>query len=118
MKVKMSKNIESFKPKLMGGFTARQVVASVICLSIVIPIYIFLREPLGDDLTGWLVIFIAMPILAFGWLEFQGLPFEKFIGEIVMSEIIAPKIRPYHIEDDMEEFLKNYNEEDEETEES
>lgn len=114
----MSKNIESFKPKLMGGFTGRQILASAICLAINVPIYIYLREPLGDDLTGWIVIILAVPILAFGWIEFQGLAFEKFIVEMIMSTIIAPTVRPYHIEDDMEEFLKNYKEDEEETEES
>lgn len=107
MKVKMSKNIENFKPKLIGSFTTRQVVSSVICLCVNIPLYIFLEKYIGEDIAGWVVIILAIPILAFGWMEYQGLTFEKFIFEIVISEFFAPKVRPYQIEDEMEEFLKN-----------
>ena len=110
MKVKMSKNIQSYKPKFIGNFTARQTVSLVVTLIIVAPLYYFSSKVLGDDISGWLAIIVAMPILAFGWIEFQGLPFEKFIKELIISEVIAPKVRPFVYEYEMDEFIKKEEE--------
>ena len=106
MKIKMSSNISKYKPKFISNFTLRQTISLVVCLAINVPTYLLIKTYINEELASWLILILGVPILCFGWAEFQGLPFEKFIGEFILSNFIAPKIRPFKIEDELEEFIK------------
>ena len=70
--------IKDYKEKFYS-FTIRQWLFAILIVITVVPIYIFLNPILGSDLTGWIVIFIALPLGFFGFIPIQGLNSEKII---------------------------------------
>ena len=78
IEIKIPKEITEYKEKFLFGLTIRQCVCVVAALAVCVPLYIFGKDFLGDDVVGWLVILIAVPIFAFGFFRYGGMPFEKF----------------------------------------
>lgn len=70
--------IKDYKEKFYS-FTIRQWLFAILIVITVVPIYIFLNPILGSDLTGWIVIIIALPLGFFGFIPVQGLNAEKII---------------------------------------
>lgn len=70
--------IKDYKEKFYN-FTLRQWLFGILVVITTVPTYIFLSPIIGSNLTGWLVIFIALPIGFFGFVPIQGLNAEKII---------------------------------------
>ena len=46
-------------------------------------------------MVGWVIILIAIPIFAFGFFKYDGMPFEKFLGMIYRQKWVEPQKRVY-----------------------
>lgn len=79
----------------MFGLTIRQCVCAAAALAICVLLYIFGKDFLGDDLVGWIVILTALPILAFGFFRYDGMPFEQFIAMLYRQKWVEPQKRKY-----------------------
>lgn len=106
MKVKMTRDLNKYKPKFIAGLTVRQALSLLICILVVVPSYFFLKKYLDENSVEWIILLIGGLILAFGWVEYQGLTFEKILLERINTIFILPKTRYFKIEDEFEEFLK------------
>lgn len=63
-------------------FTFRQWLGVIFTALITIPLYKYLAPILGDEITSWLVIIIALPPMAVGFVIIQGLNIEKIMPYI------------------------------------
>ncbi len=79
----------------MFGLTVRQFVSAVAALAVCIPLFIFGKDVFGEDVIGWLIILIAVPIFAFGFFKYDGMPFEKFLGMLYRQKWVEPQRRTY-----------------------
>ena len=70
--------IKDYKEKFYN-FTLRQWLFGILVVITTVPTYIVLSPIIGSNLTGWLVIFIALPIGFFGFVPIQGLNAERII---------------------------------------
>lgn len=70
--------IKDYKEKFYN-FTLRQWLFGILVVITTVPTYIFLSPIIGSNLTGWLVIFVALPIGFFGFVPIQGLNAERII---------------------------------------
>lgn len=95
IEIKIPKEITEYKEKFLFGLTIRQCVCAAAALAICVPLYIFGKDWLGDDLVGWIVILTALPILAFGFFKYDGMPFEQFIGMLYRQKWVEPQKRKY-----------------------
>ena len=95
IEIKIPKEIRDYKEKFLFGLTIRQFVFLAAALAICVPLYVFGKDYLGDDLVSWLIIIIAIPILAFGFFKFEGMPFEKFLGILYRQKWAEPQKRKY-----------------------
>jgi len=77
----------------MFGLTARQLISSVIALIVCVPLYFFGAEFLPDDILSWIIIAIALPLVAIGFVKFNGMPMEKFIVAYLTQELFYPQKR-------------------------
>lgn len=79
--VEVPKEITDYKPKVMMGFTGRQLVSVLWVGIVVIPLYvvsvIFLN--FEGHLLNLLTMTLAVPPLGWGFIRKNGLPFEKLI---------------------------------------
>ena len=72
--------INDYKEKIYF-FNIRQWIFSIIIVALVVPIYIFLKDDIGEEITSYIVIAIAG---VFG-----------FVGFVKIHELPAEKILPY-----------------------
>ncbi len=89
--IKIPKEIREYKEKIFFGLTARQLIATVLAIAVCVPLYIFGKKFLGEELVSWLVIGIAMPIMAIGYVTKNGMPFEKYARVIIQRQVLFPQ---------------------------
>ncbi|MDD2483686.1 MAG: PrgI family protein [Eubacteriales bacterium] len=77
IEVRLPKEIRTYKETFIFGMTLRQTICMVIALLINVPTYFFLSEKVGDDLSSWLVLFTAAPLVLIGWFKYNGMETEK-----------------------------------------
>ena len=53
IEIKIPKEITEYKEKFLFGLTIRQCVCAAAALAICVPLYIFGKDWLGDDLHFW-----------------------------------------------------------------
>lgn len=95
IEIKIPKEIREYKEKLVFGLTVRQCVSVAAALIICVPLYIFGKDFIGEDLVGWVVILIAAPIFGFGFFKYNGMTFEKFVALMYRQKWAEPQKRSY-----------------------
>ena len=95
IEIKIPKEITEYKEKFLFGLTVRQLVSAVVALAICVPLFIFGKDYLGEDLVGWIIILVAIPVFAFGFFRYDGMPFEKFLALIYRQKWVEPQKRKY-----------------------
>ncbi len=95
IEIKIPKEITDYKEKFLFGLTVRQLVSAVVALAICVPLFIFGKDYLGEDLVGWIIILVAIPVFAFGFFRYDGMPFEKFLALIYRQKGVEPQKRKY-----------------------
>lgn len=98
IEIRIPKEIRAYKEKLFFGLTLRQVICTVLALGINIPLYIFVRPYIGDDMASWLIICNAVPIILVGYFKYNGMEFEKFIVCMFRFQLLTPQKRKYKTE--------------------
>lgn len=100
---KIHKDVRKYKEKIVGGLTLRQLIAVVITAIVVIPLYQILKMYLGENITSYVIMIVALPILLTGFYDKDGLNFEKYIKYFIEFHFITPQKRKYVVENIMEE---------------
>ena len=96
--VRVPDEVRTYKEKLMFGLTARQLICTVLAVGICAPLYYFGRKTLPEDVISWVVILIALPLLAIGFIRIQGLPMEKYAVAWFKFNWLYPRKRIYRTE--------------------
>ena len=94
IEIKVPKEITEYKSKFMFGLTVRQFI-SLAALGICVPLYIFGKDFMPEDLVSWLIMLIGAPVLAFGFFRFHGMTFEQFLLLIFRQKFVEPQRRKY-----------------------
>ena len=95
IEIKIPKEITDYKEKFLFGLTVRQLVSAVVALAVCVPLFIFGKDYLGEDLVGWIIILVAIPVFAFGFFRYDGMPFEKFLAILYRQKWAEPQKRKY-----------------------
>jgi hypothetical protein len=98
IEVKIPKEIRTYKEKLFFNLNLRQTLCIVLALAINIPLYIFIRPYIGDEIAGWIIIFTAVPLFLIGFFNYNGMPFEQFIVCFLKFQFLTPQKRKYKTE--------------------
>ena len=53
IEIKIPKEITDYKEKFLFGLTVRQLVSAVVALAICVPLFIFGKDYLGEDMVGF-----------------------------------------------------------------
>ena len=91
IETKVPKDVRSYKTKVIGPFSLRQLICLVIA-AIVDGFAYFGTQALGIELSINMLIygvmFIDLPILAF-MIEIEGLPMEVYLKNIILKQFTA-----------------------------
>lgn len=101
LEVKIPTDIQQYKSKLIAGLSTRQFLSIAVALAVDVPIGVFGKDRISGEILPWIIILIAAPILAWGFLRFEDMPFEEF-AKLWFSKNFLPQVRPY---EDTEENL-------------
>ena len=115
--VRIPKEIKEFKEKIAFGLTIRQLISSVIAIGVCVPLYIYGRKFLSDDVISWIVIAVALPCAGIGFIKKNGMPFEKYLIVLLRKSFYPQKVvfksknffRALEVKEKNEE-LQKYNE--------
>lgn len=91
--------IDTYRKKILFGLTGRQLLCGVAAAALSIGIYFLCTRQLGlsTDFTGWLIMAVAAPLLAMGFLRPQGVAFEEFL-HLQLRQYTWPSRLPYEAE--------------------
>lgn len=70
--------IKDYKEKFYN-FTLRQWIFGILILITTVPLYLILSPKIGSNMTGWIVILVAVPIGFIGFIPIQGLNAERIM---------------------------------------
>ena len=96
--VRIPEEIRKYKEKIAFGLTARQLVCTLVALFICVPLYWFGRKYILEDILAWIIIAIAIPLEAVGFLKINGMPMEKFAVAAFKFEWLYPRKRKFKTE--------------------
>ena len=94
IETKIPKDIRSYKTKVVGSLTIRQVIFFIIAVVVDLIVWFLFLTSTNLDLRARIMIllFIDLPILAFCF-EIEGLPLEQYLKEVILGNFIAPAKR-------------------------
>lgn len=93
--VRIPEEIRKYKEKIAFGLTARQLVCTIATLFICVPLYFFGKNYIPEDIISWLIIIIAVPLEAVGFIKINGMPMEKFAMAAFKFEFLYPRKRKF-----------------------
>lgn len=90
---KMPKDIRTFKTKVVGSLTLRQLILLIVTFLVDVVLYNFVIEPLHLPLDALIYIFIPIDLLILVFsFEPMGMPMEKYL-KLIAPYYMRPKIR-------------------------
>lgn len=94
----MPQDVLKYKAKLIGNFSARQIVCLFIAVVIVaIDYFLYGRNMSLDPKAVALLAFPAVPVLICGFMPIMGMPAEKIAVPLIVDNFIAPAVRKKEI---------------------
>ncbi len=91
LSAKIPKDIRDYQEKLFLGMTARQLVAITVTFVVCVPLYIFGRMFIPEDLIAWAVLIVGAPLMAIGFYKKNGLTAEKAFVVWLRREVLYPQ---------------------------
>ena len=96
--VRIPEEIRKYKEKLAFGLTARQLICTIITGAICVPLYWNGKDIIPEDILGWAIIIIALPLLSIGYVKFNGVPMERMAKIIFLTQVLYPVKRKFKSE--------------------
>jgi hypothetical protein len=91
--IKVPKEIRNYKEKVVGTLTLRNLLFSLMACAAGVYVYVNTRVQCGEDIAGWLCLFAGAPFLAFGYINPNGKPLEKYIIRVLKFYLNYEKVR-------------------------
>lgn len=91
MEVKINREIRDYQEAIFFGLNLRQLIFSILAVSVAVGVYFGLRNVLGTETVSWLCILGAVPFGALGFVKYNGMSAEQFIAAYIKSEFLMPK---------------------------
>lgn len=91
IEVRVPKEINEYKEKILFGLSIRQLFSFVIALILGFASYYVVSKLFNKEVASYVVILITMPIFAFGFFKKDGFPFEKYIVIIIKQKLGTSK---------------------------
>lgn len=103
IEVKIPKEIQEYKSKLIFGMTTRQIIAIAGMFAIGVPLGVLGYGHISNDTLTWLVMLVVVPFAGWGWFTFKDMKFEVFMKSFLSLNFL-PQRRVYE-DSDMNIFL-------------
>jgi hypothetical protein len=106
MEVKINREIRDYTESVFFGLSLRQLVFSLSAILVAVGGYFLLRPYLGTETVSWVCVLAAAPFAAMGFVRYNGMAAERFVGAWLRSAFIVPKILTFRASNIYYEALK------------
>lgn len=106
MEVKINKDIRDFTENIFFGLSMRQFIFSISACVVAVILYFLLKPFFGIETLSWVCILGAVPFAVLGFVKYNGMTAEKFIGAWIKSNFIIPKRLTFKAQNIYYEMLK------------
>lgn len=96
IEIRVPKEIMDFKEKFLLGLTVRQFIFAAVTMAVCVPLYIIGKNYMPEDILSFIVILAALPLLAFGFFNYNSMTFEKFLQNFFRQTFVEPQKRKYN----------------------
>lgn len=96
IEVRVPTEITEYREKIIAGLSLRQMAFLVIGACVGGGVFVLSYKIIGVDNASTLLVYLVMPIFAFGFVKVRGYPLEKFLL-ILLKHRIWPQKRNYKI---------------------
>ena len=79
IEVKIPADIQEYKSKLIAGLSVRQVIVIGGALVTTVPVGVYFHDKISPDYLLWIIMFMVVPFVGYGFVRFKGMQFEQFI---------------------------------------
>ncbi len=93
--VTVPKDLTKIKTKVLFNLTKRQLICFSCGALIGVPLYFWLKEPLGTSTAAMLMIVAMLPAFLVAMYEKNGQPLEVVLRNMIEVCFVRPKHRPY-----------------------
>lgn len=91
--VPIPKDLKKVKTKVTFNLTRRQLIGFTLAGLVGIPVYLFMRKFMPNDIAILFLILSTLPIFFVTLFEKDGLPFEKYFKHIYLHKFYQPQKR-------------------------
>ena len=96
--VPVPKDLSKVKTKVAFNLTKRQLICFAAALGVGLPLFFLLKDSAGTSLAAMAMIVVMLPCFLFAMYEKHGQPLEVIVKNIIQTQFIRPKERPYQTE--------------------
>lgn len=105
MQSAINKEIRHYEEDVFMGLSLRQLLCSACAVGTATGVYFLLRNPLGQEIAGWVCMACAAPLAAAGFFTYDGLTFEKFLRAVWRACFLCAKPRVWRSENHYEKKI-------------
>lgn len=107
MEVKINREIRNYTEAVFFGLSLRQTIFSVLACVAAVGTYFFFSNSFGTTVLSWLCVISAMPLVAFGFIQYEGMKLEEFIYYWLRYTVFVPQHMNVRTSQKMLENLKD-----------
>lgn len=82
IKADVPQDVTEYKEQFFLGMTGRQIICVVLMIVLAIGTFLVGRNFVNIDILIYLIVFEVAPLAAVGFLNYNGMGFEKLIGQV------------------------------------
>ena len=94
IEVRIPKEITEYKEKIMFGMSVRQLVCTVLAVVLAVGMGLLLTKVFGMtiDTASYGIILVVLPILAIGFIQREGMPFEQYMRLVLRHRLSGNRL--------------------------
>ncbi len=98
IEIKVPKEIKTYKSKLFFNLSVRQFVCGGAAIAICVPLYIYGKKYISEDIVSWLIMIIGAPLMLTGFFRYNDMNFEELAKEWLEFYFVNNQRRKYEYE--------------------
>lgn len=92
MEVKLNREIRDYSESVFFGMSLMQCAFAAAACAAAVGVF-FAADPIfGLEITSWLCILVAVPLVALGFLRWHGMAAEQIAVAWIRSKLLTPKV--------------------------
>lgn len=94
IEIKIPKEIKEYKETFLFGLTVKKFISLAIALLICVPLYVFGKNFMPEEMVSWAVIIVGAPILGIGFVTYHNMTFMQ-LAKRFFDMTFHPQKRKY-----------------------